>query len=68
MVAIKATERSTMQVVVIASQKGGIGKSMLAVHLATEATALGTRVLLLDLDSQRSAMSGHNGAAIVPRM
>jgi len=45
-----------MQVIVIASQKGGVGKSTLAVHLATEATALGTRVLVLDLDPQGSAM------------
>ena len=45
-----------MQVIAIVSQKGGVGKSTLAVHLATEANAQGQRVLLLDLDPQGSAM------------
>jgi len=49
-----------MQVLAIASQKGGVGKSTLAVHLATQATAHGTRVLLLDLDPQGSAMEWAN--------
>jgi chromosome partitioning protein len=34
------------------SQKGGAGKSTIAVHLATEATARGRKTLLLDLDPQ----------------
>ena len=45
-----------MHVLVIASQKGGVGKSTLAVHLATEAAAHGNKTLLLDLDPQGSAM------------
>src|ERR1700759_4197160 len=45
-----------MYVIAIISQKGGVGKSTIAVHLATEATAQGQRVLLLDLDPQGSAM------------
>src|ERR1700761_3742918 len=45
-----------MYVIAIVSQKGGVGKSTLAVHLATEAQAQGQRVLLLDLDPQGSAM------------
>jgi chromosome partitioning protein len=45
-----------MQVIAIISQKGGVGKSTLAVHLATEASAQGERVLLLDLDPQGSTM------------
>jgi chromosome partitioning protein len=45
-----------MQVIAIVSQKGGVGKSTLAVHLATEANAQGQKVLLLDLDPQGSAM------------
>jgi chromosome partitioning protein len=49
-----------MQVVAIVSQKGGVGKSTLAVHLATEAQAQGQRVLLLDLDPQGSAMEWAN--------
>jgi chromosome partitioning protein len=49
-----------MQVIAIVSQKGGVGKSTLAVHLATEAGAQGQRVLLLDLDPQGSAMEWAN--------
>jgi chromosome partitioning protein len=45
-----------MQVIAIVSQKGGVGKSTLAVHLAAEACTQGRRVLLLDLDPQGSAM------------
>jgi hypothetical protein len=45
-----------MQVIAIVSQKGGVGKSTLAVHLAAEVAAQGQRVLVLDLDPQGSAM------------
>jgi chromosome partitioning protein len=45
-----------MFVIAVVSQKGGVGKSTLAVHLATEAVSQGKRVLLLDLDPQGSAM------------
>jgi chromosome partitioning protein len=41
-----------VDVVALMSQKGGAGKSTLAVHLATEATSRGKRTLLLDLDPQ----------------
>jgi chromosome partitioning protein len=49
-----------MYVLAIASQKGGVGKSTIAVHLAAEAHAQGQRVLLLDLDPQGSAMEWAN--------
>ncbi len=45
-----------MQTLAVLSQKGGAGKTTLALHLASEATAQGRRVLLLDLDPQGSAM------------
>src|SRR4051794_10382222 len=48
-----------MQVFVIASQKGGAGKTTLAVHLAAEA-ATTRRVLVMDLDPQGSAMEWAN--------
>ena len=51
-----ASQMGAMYVIAIVSQKGGVGKSTLAVHLATEATAQGQRALLLDLDPQGSAM------------
>jgi chromosome partitioning protein len=55
-----------MQVIAIVSQKGGVGKSTLAVHLATEANAQGQRVLLLDLDPQGSAMEWANRRGDLP--
>ena len=44
-----------MKTLAILSQKGGAGKSTLAVHLAVLAQAEGERVLLVDCDPQRSA-------------
>jgi chromosome partitioning protein len=38
--------------VALISQKGGAGKSTLALHLATEAVARGMRTVLIDLDPQ----------------
>lgn len=43
-----------MQTIVVMSQKGGSGKTTLAIHLAAEAAAT-RRALLLDLDPQASA-------------
>ena len=45
-----------MKTIAVLSQKGGAGKTTLAVHLADEATAQGKRVLLMDLDPQGSAV------------
>jgi chromosome partitioning protein len=44
------------QVIAILNQKGGVGKTTLAVHLATAFTRKGRRVLLIDADSQGSAL------------
>ena len=44
-----------MQTVSLVSQKGGSGKTTLAVHLAAEGPARGLRTLLIDLDPQASA-------------
>jgi chromosome partitioning protein len=46
-----------MQTLALISQKGGAGKSTLAIHLAVEAAAHGQRTLLLDLDPQGSAVT-----------
>lgn len=48
-----------MQVIVIASQKGGAGKTTLAIHLAAQAAET-RRVLVMDLDPQGSAMEWAN--------
>ncbi len=45
-----------MHRVSLISQKGGAGKSTLAIHLAAEAAARGRRALLIDLDPQGNAL------------
>ena len=46
-----------MKTVAIISQKGGAGKTTLAVHLATAAAAAGHTVAIIDLDPQATATS-----------
>lgn len=44
-----------MQTIVVAAQKGGSGKTTLAVHLAVDYRKAGKTVALIDTDPQRSA-------------
>lgn len=44
-----------MQAIALISQKGGVGKTTLAIHLATAFSMAGYNTLLLDLDPQASA-------------
>lgn len=44
-----------MQTVALIAQKGGVGKTTLAIHLATAFASEGRNTLLLDLDPQASA-------------
>lgn len=44
-----------MQIITLAAQKGGVGKTTLAVNLAVAAQAVGIKTALFDLDPQESA-------------
>jgi chromosome partitioning protein len=51
-------ERRRGQVVAVANQKGGVGKSTTAVNLASYLTLAGGHILVVDLDPQANASTG----------
>ena len=59
---LRPGEHETMRIVALISQKGGVGKTTLAINLAAAAHRAGKQVVIADTDPQQSTHEWYKAA------